>query len=188
VDVRVIAATNRNLDDEVKRGTFREDLFYRLSVVTLVVPPLRARFEDIPLLIAHFLRRSREKLGREATLSDEALNVLMHYAWPGNVRELENTVEHLVLHCRDGRITAQDLPAKFQRAVPSLHLPASSAALIADLPTLDEFERRYVVHVLRVVHGNRTRAAEVLGIDRRTLYRMAERFHIDLDASTAESS
>jgi DNA-binding NtrC family response regulator len=181
VDVRVIAATNRDLEDEVKKGAFREDLFYRLSVVTLRVPALRERVEDIPLLVAHFLKRSSDKLGREANLSDDALTLLTHYAWPGNVRELENTMEYLVLHCRDRRITSEDLPAKFQSAVRRARPAPALNELYADMPSLDEFEKRYILHVLRAVKGNRTRAAEVLAIDRRTLYRMAERFGIDLD-------
>jgi DNA-binding NtrC family response regulator len=180
VDVRVIAATNRDLEGEVKRGNFREDLFYRLSVVTLVVPPLRERVEDIPLLATHFLKRAAATTGREASLSDDALRMLKRYAWPGNVRELENTVEHLVLYSRDARVTPDDLPAKFHRAVPPVQ--SGPVDLFVDLPTLDELERRYMIHVLETVGGNRTRAAEVLGVDRRTLYRMAERFGVKLDA------
>jgi DNA-binding NtrC family response regulator len=179
VDVRVVAATNRDLEAEVKRGAFREDLFYRLSVVTLRVPPLRERAEDIPLLATHFLKRSAATTGREATLSDGALRLLTAYGWPGNVRELENTIEHLVLYSRDARIAPEDLPAKFQEAVPTVESGPSD--LFADLPTLDELERRYMLHVLDAVGGNRTRAAEVLGVDRRTLYRMADRFGVKLD-------
>ncbi|HQR39343.1 MAG TPA: sigma-54 dependent transcriptional regulator [Blastocatellia bacterium] len=180
VDVRVIAATNRTLEDEVKRGTFREDLFYRLSVVTLRVPRLRERVEDIPLLVAHFLKRACATTGRDAMLSDDAMRMLTHYSWPGNVRELENTIEHLVLYSRDARITSDDLPAKFREAVPEIR--TGPVDLFVDLPTLDELERRYIIHVLDAVGGNRTRAAEVLGVDRRTLYRMAERFGVKLDA------
>jgi DNA-binding NtrC family response regulator len=180
VDVRVIAATNRDLEAEVRKGAFREDLFYRLSVVTLRVPPLRERAADIPLLATHFLKRAATTTGREATLADEALRMLTRYSWPGNVRELENTIEHLVLYSRDARITPDDLPAKFRRAVPPVQ--SGPVDLFVDLPTLDELERRYMIHVLETVGGNRTRAAEVLGVDRRTLYRMAERFGVKLDA------
>jgi DNA-binding NtrC family response regulator len=179
VDVRVIAATNRDLEEEVKRGSFREDLFYRLSVVTLRVPPLRDRADDIPLLATHFLRRAAAAAGREATISDDAMQMLTHYSWPGNVRELDNTIEHLVLYSRDSRITSEDLPEKFHRAVPQMR--TGPVDLFVDLPTLDELERRYMIHVLEAVGGNRTRAAEVLGVDRRTLYRMAERFGVKLD-------
>jgi DNA-binding NtrC family response regulator len=180
VDVRVIAATNRDLEAEVKRGAFREDLYYRLSVVTLRVPALRERAEDIPLLAQHFLKRAAATTGREATLSDDAMRMLTHYGWPGNVRELENTIEHLVLYSRDARVTPDDLPAKFHRAVPQVR--SGPVDLFVDLPTLDELERRYMIHVLETVGGNRTRAAEVLGVDRRTLYRMAERFGVKLDS------
>ncbi len=185
VDVRVVAATNRDLEQEVRRGAFREDLFYRLSVVTLKVPALRERAIDIPLLVAHFLKRAARGAPRQLTLADDALKLLVHYAWPGNVRELENTIEYLVVSSRDGHITAGDLPAKFQHAAPVMRTGTGPAHLYLDLPSLDEFERRYLVHVLAAVGGNRTRAAEVLGIDRRTLYRMAGRFGIDLDAPTA---
>jgi DNA-binding NtrC family response regulator len=181
VDVRVIAATNRDLEEEVKRGAFREDLFYRLSVVTLRVPPLRERAEDVPLLVAHFLKRAIDAAEKEIALTDEALKLLAHYTWPGNVRELENTMEYLVLHSRDARITVDDLPAKFQQSAPRLRTGSGPTEIFLDLPSLDELERRYLVHVLKAVGGNRTRAAEVLGIDRRTLYRMAERFGVNLD-------
>jgi DNA-binding NtrC family response regulator len=180
VDVRVIAATNRRLEEEVKRGSFREDLFYRLSVVTLLVPPLRERADDIPLLAAHFLKRASTSTGREVLLTDGAMQLLGSYSWPGNVRELENTIEHLVLYSRDARITADDLPPKFHAAAPARR--AGPERLFADLPSLDELERRYLIHVLEAVGGNRTRAAEVLGVDRRTLYRMADRFGVKLDA------
>jgi DNA-binding NtrC family response regulator len=186
VDVRVIAATNRTLESEVERGTFREDLYYRLSVVTLRVAPLRERSEDIPLLVAHFLKRASAAANREVVFTDDALKPLVHYAWPGNVRELENTVEYLVLHSRDGRVTTDDLPPKFQQTAPRARLSSGPAELFADLPSLDEFERRYLVYVLKAVGGNRTRAAEVLGIDRRTLYRMAERFGVNLDEPGGE--
>jgi DNA-binding NtrC family response regulator len=180
VDVRVVAATNRDLEAEVKRGAFREDLFYRLSVVTLRVPPLRDRADDIALLATHFLKRAAATTGRDATLSDDALRMLTRYSWPGNVRELENTIEHLVLYSRDARITPDDMPAKFHSVVPPV--TSGPVDLFVDLPTLDELERRYMIHVLDAVGGNRTRAAEVLGVDRRTLYRMAERFGVKLDA------
>jgi len=180
IDVRVIAATNRDLEAEVRAGRFREDLFFRLSVITLQVPPLRQRREDIPLLAHHFLRRTCEETGKQVTLSESALNVLLNYDWSGNVRELENSIEHAVLHSRGQIIAESDLPLRLrtprQEAEPSLE-----NKLFVDLPPLEEMERRYLLHVLEAVGGNRTRAAEVLEIDRRTLYRMAERFKIKLD-------
>ena len=178
VDVRVLAATNRDLENEVKEGRFREDLYYRLSVVALRVPPLRDRSEDLALLAAHALRRARDAGARATTISEEALTVLAAYDWPGNVRELENTIEHAALYARGAVITPDDLPEKIRNH----HHPNGGKipAMFEDLPSLDELERRYLIHVLNSVSGSRTRAAEVLGIDRRTLYRMAERYAINL--------
>ncbi len=177
IDVRVIAATNRDLESEVKAGRFREDLFYRLSVITLKVPPLRQRREDIPLLAHHFLRRACQMTGKHATLAEDAVEVLRNYEWKGNVRELENSIEHAVVHSRGPSVTADDLPDRFR--APKAESPAHP--MFADLPSLEEMERRYLIYVLDALGGNRTRAAEVLQIDRRTLYRMAERFGIKLD-------
>ncbi|MGH9846529.1 MAG: sigma-54-dependent transcriptional regulator [Blastocatellia bacterium] len=179
VDVRVIAATNRDLESDVKAGRFREDLYYRLSVITLKVPPLRDRREDIPLLARHFLRRACDETGKRVTLSDGSLERLRQHDWSGNVRELENAIEHAVLHSRGQIITVEDLPERV-RAPLEVEKPLDEAAF-SDLPSLEEIERRYLVHVLEAVGGNRTRAAEVMQIDRRTLYRMAERFGIKLD-------
>ncbi|HMV85929.1 MAG TPA: sigma-54 dependent transcriptional regulator [Blastocatellia bacterium] len=179
-DVRVIAATNRDLESEVQGGRFREDLFFRLSVITLRVPPLRERREDIPLLAAHFLRRTCEETGKQVTLSEAALSALLSYEWSGNVRELENSIEHAVLHSRGQIITPDDLPQRMRAPREEIEVPLESK-LFGDLPSLEEMERRYLLHVLEAVGGNRTRAAEVMEIDRRTLYRMAERFKIKLD-------
>lgn len=184
VNARVVAATNRDLEREVKAGHFREDLFYRLSVVTLLVPPLRERRSDIPLLAGRFLRVASEGVGRRLHFSEAALALLIAYDWPGNVRELENTVERAALRARGTEVAPEDLPSKMQ-ATGTRSLAAVSRSplqsLYADLPSLDELERRYLLHVLEAVGGNRSRAAEVLHIDRRTLYRMAERFSIKLD-------
>ncbi len=170
VDVRVLAATNRDLEREVKEGRFREDLFYRLSVVTLRVPTLRERTEDLSLLAANALRQAREAGARGTTISEEALAVLNLYEWPGNVRELENTIAHAALYARGNVITPEDLPAKVRREARAVEPENKTQAMFKDLPSLDELERRYVIHVLQTVGGSRTRAAEVLGIDRRTLY------------------
>jgi DNA-binding NtrC family response regulator len=183
VDARVVAATNRNLEHDVKEGTFREDLFYRLSVVTLRVPPLIERRTDIPLLAGRFLRTLLDRDAREhLTLSEETVRTLVAYDWPGNVRELESAIEYAALHARGHAIVPEDLPAKLQS--PQLRAAARSplSALFEDLPPLDELERRYLLYVLDVAAGNRTRAAEILGIDRRTLYRMVERYGIDADS------
>jgi DNA-binding NtrC family response regulator len=185
VDVRVLAATNRDLEREVKAGRFREDLYYRLSVVSLKVPPLRDRPNDIPLLAAHALRHARDAGARAATISAEALGILKEYDWPGNVRELENTIAHAALYARGSVITPEDLPEKI-RSQPRPTSTSQVSDLFGDLPSLDELEKRYLVHVLQSVRGSRTRAAEVLGIDRRTLYRMAERFGIKLKETSEE--
>ena len=174
VDTRVIAATNVDLERAVAEQRFRQDLFYRLSVVVIMLPPLRERREDIPLLVEQFLRNASARTGRPTTIAPDALAALAEYRWPGNVRELENTIERLVVFTR-GRITMDDLPEALA-GKPRL----VEEQLFRDLPTLDELERRYLQHVLHAVGGNRSRAAEAMGIDRRTLYRMAERFGIDL--------
>jgi transcriptional regulator with PAS, ATPase and Fis domain len=169
-DVRVIAASNQNLESLVAEGRFRKDLYYRLNVVTIVVPPLRERPEDIPKLIAHFVRRMRADGVAAPRLSARALDRLIAYSWPGNVRELENTIERLALFSRGRTIAEEDLPEKFRETK-----PRGEDSLFEGLPSLEEIERRYLLHVLSRVGGNRTRAAEILGIDRRTLYRMLER-------------
>ena len=180
VDARVLAATNRNLERDVKAGKFREDLFYRLSVVTLRVPSLRDRRTDIPLLAERFLEivLDREE-HRQLALSEETIRTLVAYNWPGNVRELESAIEYAVLHARGGNIVPEDLPEKLQTAQVRSAARSPLTALFEDLPPLDELERRYLLYVLEVAGGNRTRVAEILGIDRRTLYRMIERYSID---------
>jgi len=183
VDARVVAATNRNLEQEVKGGTFREDLYYRLSVVTLRVPTLSQRRTDIPLLAERFLRVAVDRNGREPMkLSEETVRTMVAYPWPGNVRELESTIEYAVLHARGHDVVPEDLPERLQS--PQVRAAARSplSALFEDLPSLDELERRYLLFVLDVAAGNRTRAAEILGIDRRTLYRMVERYEINGDS------
>ena len=175
LDLRVVAATNADLERAVGEQRFRADLFYRLSVLVIRVPPLRERREDIPLLAEEFLRGACARARRHVELSPAALEALCAYGWPGNVRQLENVIERVVLLTAGTTVQPEDLPEPLgarQSSVP--------ARFARDLPTLDELERRYLVHVLEAVAGNRTRAAQVLGIDRRTLYRMAERFGVNL--------
>ena len=180
IDARVLAATNRNLEREVKAGKFREDLFYRLSVVTLRVPPLSERRTDIPLLAEHLLAIVLEREGhKQLTLSEETVRTLVAYHWPGNVRELESAIEYAVLHARGHEIVPEDLPAQLQSAQVRAAARSPLSALFEDLPSLDQLERRYLLYVLEIAGGHRTRAAEILGIDRRTLYRMIERHGID---------
>ena len=184
VDARILAATNRNLDQDVKAGKFREDLFYRLSVVTLRVPALKERRTDIPLLAERFLAMvlDRERHS-QLTLSEEAVRTLVAYDWPGNVRELESAIEYAVLHARGHDIVPEDLPEKLQSAQVRAAARSPLSALFEDLPVLDELERRYLLYVLEIAGGNRTRAAEILGIDRRTLYRMIERYGVDTNGA-----
>jgi DNA-binding NtrC family response regulator len=175
IDTRVIAATHRDLERASREGRFREDLFYRLHVFVIKVPPLRERREDIPLLVAHFLASLAARGRGAASLTPAAVAALAGHDWPGNVRELEHTLERLVAEARGGTIDVAELPPAFRRRPATLEEP-----LFAGLPSLEELEKRYLRHVLAEVKGNRSRAAEVLGIDRRTLYRMAERFGLDL--------
>jgi DNA-binding NtrC family response regulator len=176
VDVRIVAATNVDVERAVTEGKFRQDLFYRLGVVIINLPPLRDRQDDIPLLVERFLQAATSKIGKHVELTAAAVQALTHYHWPGNVRELENLIERLVVFSRGQRIDAGDLPPTITPRPPALE-----KRLFDDMPTLDEVERRYLLYVLEQVGNNRTRAAEVMGIDRRTLYRMAERFGIPLE-------
>jgi DNA-binding NtrC family response regulator len=182
-DARVIAATNRDLESLVRKNEFREDLFYRLNVVTIEVPALRERHEDIPKLIAYFSRRLRAKGHTPPQFSSKALEALVRYAWPGNVRELENTIERLALFSRGRLIEVSDLPEKIRQKQAPLE-----SRLFEALPPLEEMERRYLFHVLKVLGGNRKKAAEVLKIDRRTLYRMLDRFEPMEEAETSKRS
>lgn len=173
IDVRFIAATNKDLEEEVRRGAFRRDLFYRLNVVAIPLPPLRERRDDIPLLAEHFLTRWAHAHDRPApTLAPEALEVLCSYHWPGNVRELENALEYALVLSRGETIRPEHLPARVRE-------PAR-APLVSDRPppnpTLEAIERAYIFWVLHAEGGNKTRAAEVLGIDPSTLHRKLRRY------------
>ncbi|HYH87565.1 MAG TPA: sigma 54-interacting transcriptional regulator, partial [Pyrinomonadaceae bacterium] len=167
-DVRVIAATNRNLADEVSTGRFRADLFYRLNVISLHVPPLRQRREDIPALVEHFVSMFRERFNRPAlNLSDEARRRLADYDWPGNVRELRNAIERAAALATSDTIEAEQvLPAAAQHQGEGKPLAQNGATV-----TLDEIERQHILRVLEESGGNRERAAAILGISARTLYR-----------------
>jgi len=171
VDVRVVAASNRNLEQAVKEGRFREDLFYRLNVVTIRIPPLRDRREDIPLLAEHFAaKHGRPEEG--AAISPAARDLLVAYDWPGNVRELENVIARALALNPSGVVTPEDLPDHVRGARPAAASLAVVAGAAQERPTLAELERRYAAQVLQETGGNKTRAAEILGIDRKTLYRL----------------
>jgi len=169
VDVRIIAATNLNLSEEVKAKHFREDLYYRLNVIEIRLPPLRERREDIPLLVEAFLRKCAEVSHKEVRgMSETALALLMDYGWPGNVRELENVIERAVTLARGDKIVAEDLPPTIQGARGERRVIDEGADRI--LP-LQEIEREYILRILEKTGGNKYQAAQVLGIDRKTLYR-----------------
>src|SRR5256885_1021644 len=177
VDVRVVAATNRDLEDDIKRGRFRSDLYYRLNVIAIELPPLRERREDIPIFVKAFLERIAQEHGLEPKqLSPQAQEVIMAYDWPGNVRELENALERAAVLTKGDTIELATLPEKLaeRRAEP----------LVAERPhanpTLDVIERAYITWVLQSEGGNKTRAAEVLGIDPSTLYRKLSRYEGDV--------
>jgi len=173
VDVRVIAATNRDLDEEMRRGRFRSDLYFRLNVISLHLPALRERREDVPLLVEHCLERlARERQQPVRRLSAEALDVLLAYDWPGNVRELENALEHAAVVSDREEIDPQALPERMRSPKPR---PLVSDRAPAN-PTLDAVERAYILWVLQSEGGNKTRTAEVLGIDPSTLYRKLSRY------------
>ncbi len=172
VDVRVLAATNRDLERAVRSGAFREDLLYRLNTVTIHVPPLRDRTEDIPELVDHFLRKfSGPATSGKRRISDDALAALRGYPWPGNVRELAHVIERAVALSRSSRIDAEDLPSVVRHGGERRAEPGPST-----LQTLEEVERAHILSVLKSVGGVRRRAAAILGIDRKTLYRRLLRY------------
>jgi DNA-binding NtrC family response regulator len=181
VDIRIVAATNKDLNKEVETGGFRKDLFYRLNVVSLHLPPLAERRDDIPLLAHHFLARYAEAQGKSFKgFSDEAMEVLVNYEYPGNIRELENIVERAVVLCNEGEILAKHLPQELGQYALKVYRQASQR-----FPTLEENEVEYVSWVLKQVDGNKTRAAEVLGIDRVSLWRKLKRWGLDEDSPEA---
>ena len=171
VDVRVIAATNRPLQVLAREGKFREDLFYRLNVVEIVIPPLRERTADLPLLFDHFLEKYSRKLSKKLAVAPGLVEVLSNYAWPGNVRELENTVERAVTLNHTGLLTIDDLPAEIATYTPPSPADADKAFL-----SLEDMEARYIKRVIDAAGGNMSRTAEILKVDRRTLYRMIDRY------------
>lgn len=179
IDVRVVAATNRNLEQYMEDGAFRSDLFYRLSVVTIHLPALRERQDDIPLLVRHFLQTyAQENDTPVPQLSSEALACLVAYDWPGNVRELEHTIEQTATLARDTLILPDDLPPKYRQ--PKSQISQADAPDDSTPLTLQEMTARHIRAMLQHANGNKKRAAELLGIPRRTLYRLAERYKIEL--------
>ena len=172
VDVRLLSASNRDLAGLVKQGTFREDLFFRLKVVRIVLPPLRERREDIPLLTEHYIRRLAEEHGKAVTgITTEAQAVLGAYDWPGNVRELINTLETMVVLAQGETLGVEDIPAEIR--------PGEASGAAADLGpgmSLQDAERLLIQRTLEQTEGNRQKTAELLGIGERTLYRKIRQF------------
>ena len=176
-DVRILSATNKNLQDEVREGKFREDLLYRLNVITIDVPPLRVRKNDIPLLAAHFLT-NRMKSRVKPTISTRAMEVLMDYDWPGNIRELENVLERAAILCRNNLIEPVDL--SLPNAPMSLPVGATSDQKIGTAIPLKEIERLHIEGVLRSFRGNKAESAKILGISLKTLYTKIQQYQIKL--------
>jgi transcriptional regulator with GAF, ATPase, and Fis domain len=171
VNVRVIAATNQDLEEAIREKRFREDLYYRLHVIPIEIPPLRERRDDIPLLLEHFLKRaSTEGRSQIEGITDEALNVLCHYDWPGNVRELENLVERLIVMRGEGRIRLQDLPTSFKpnsrSTAAAPQLPSSGLSFTDEV---NRFESDLILQALEQTHWNKQKAAQLLGMNRTTL-------------------
>ncbi|MBI5755585.1 MAG: sigma-54-dependent Fis family transcriptional regulator [Nitrospirae bacterium] len=182
VDVRIIAATNINLEKAVEEGRFREDLYYRLNVIPIVIPPLRERIEDIPLLMEHFLNNfSRSKKRKMEGFSPESMNILLDYAWPGNIRELENLIERVVILKGEGAITPQDLPDKVVNSVRGnssvfLSLPDSGINL---KDVIEEFENNLILQALQKAQGVKNKAAQLLSLNRTTLVEKLKKKKID---------
>jgi DNA-binding NtrC family response regulator len=175
VDVRLVAATNKQLKKLVSEGKFRDDLFYRLSVVTVDLPPLRERRDDVPLLVKAFLNEfSRENGKQVRELTPEALNVLLAYDWPGNVRELRNAIEQMVVLARAERLTVRDVPATIRGGADLTRINVVRTGM-----TVEDAERQLIVQALKELDGNRTKAAQKIGISRRTLHRKLKQYGLE---------
>lgn len=179
VDVRIISATNRDLRKMVEQGTFREDLYYRLNIVDMFIPPLRERVEDIPFFIDQFLRRHRQKYARDFEISPELMKVLMQYEWPGNVRELENALERAVVLCSGDKLSIEDFSREIKQGrQEAQEAPEQTYSLGKALPDqLDEIEKRLIAQALEEAQGQAASAARILGISRQSLlYKMNKYF------------
>ena len=176
VDVRVVAATNRNLEQAMDEGHFRADLFYRLSVFPIHLPSLRQRRDDIPALAEHFVRCSATRLGRSFTgIEPASLARLLTFDWPGNIRQLQNVIEHSAILCDGEQL---HIPPEVLASRRSERAGGGAAPVFADTPTLEEMKKRYIRQLIVATHGNVSRAAAILDVDRRSLYRMMDRYDI----------
>jgi len=170
VDVRVIAATNKNLTEEMKKGTFREDLYYRLNVIPIFVPPLRERKDDIPLLVSHFLQKFSQERGKEIkSFSPEVMEILLAHSWPGNVRELENVIDHAIIIAKQDKILTKDLPQfLLQKPLPT-----------QELTTLQDYEKNLILKTLKETNWNKHKASKRLNINRSTFYGKMKRYGLE---------
>jgi len=180
IDVRIVAATNKDLSALIRGGQFREDLYYRLSVVTIQLPSLEERAKDIPLLVQHFLGRFNERNQRHVNISEAAVKLLTSMSWPGNVRELENLIERLAIFAATDEISAEEVECERARRSETTSAPENSTASLPG--KLQEMERQEIVRILRESGGNKSLAARKLGIERKTLYEKARRLAIDLQS------
>jgi DNA-binding NtrC family response regulator len=181
VDVRVLAATNKDVGELVRKGTFREDLYYRLKVITIHLPPLRERSEDIEALTQIFIRRYSLAAGKPITaISDDAVDRLKNYFWPGNIRQLENAIEQAIVLSNQPLLTLDDLPREVREDLPPSYNSAGQGQLFfSGTPSLEEIKKRYALYVMNQVQGNISRAAKILDIDRRSFYRMLARWKLE---------
>jgi two-component system response regulator HydG len=180
IDVRLIAATNADLEEDVQSGRFRSDLFYRLNVIPIDIPPLRDRMEDLPLLVDFFISRYCDKAGLQSkTISSEAMEILRNYVWPGNVRELENVIERSILLNRTDELELADLPEKLVRREAASVVHENDPAT----PTLESIEKAYIHFVMSQTDGKKAEAARILGIDTSTLYRKIQRYDLKQDGN-----
>jgi len=170
VDVRVVAATNKNLTEEMKKGTFREDLYYRLNVIPIFVPPLRERKDDIPLLASYFLQKFSHERGKEvSSFSPEVMEILLAHSWPGNVRELENVIDHAIIISKHDKVLPKDLPQfLFQRSLPA-----------QEFTTLQDYEKNLILKTLQETNWNKHKASKKLNINRSTLYGKIKRYGLE---------
>ena len=181
VDVRFIAATNRDLEVEVQEGRFREDLFYRLSVFPIHLPPLRERPDDIPMLAEYFLERAAPRLGRRICgIGTASMRRLQQYGWPGNIRQLQNVIEQSAILCDDGELEVSERVLSGPRS--GARGLIATPDMFGENLTLEEIKKRYIRHLLTTTGGNMVRAAAILNVDRRSLYRMVARYQLGTPA------
>jgi len=177
VDVRVIAAANRNLEEEVKAGRFREDLFYRLNVIPIFVPPLRERKEDIPLLINHFVQKYQNKSSKVIkSISQELIDKFMSYDWPGNIRELENIINRMIIFAEDEKLSLKDIPADFLNLLKKDSNRSKLLDELTQISDIKELEKEHILKTLEKTKGNKTEAAKLLGLKRTTLIERMKKY------------